>query len=262
MCCRISSIVVVLIALIGAGIPLIGGCAAGVDLDALQKFQAAQQAFDQAESPEQFRKVAAMYQEILDRGTVSGAVLDNQGNAWMRAGCPGRAVAAYRQAQRYRPNDPYLRANLRNALAADDTAARRKPVIEYLLFWQDWLSYPAKFHLVGVAAGVAFVLGVLALLIRRRLFRRLAVAAVAVTSLLIFSAGYDWYRFDHIIHGVITQDEVIARKGNATSYKPAFTEPIGEGTEFRVLSGRGDWLLIRLAGGQEGWIERDAAVVY
>ena len=27
----------------------------------------------------------------------------NQGNAWMRAKQPGRAIAAYRQAQRYRP---------------------------------------------------------------------------------------------------------------------------------------------------------------
>ena len=46
------------------------------------------------------------------------AVLYNQGNAWMRAGATGRALAAYRQAQRYRPRDPYLAANLQNALAA------------------------------------------------------------------------------------------------------------------------------------------------
>ena len=34
---------------------------------------------------------------------------------------------------------------------------RRRPLIEHLLFWQDWISYPAKFQLA--ACGVAITLG-------------------------------------------------------------------------------------------------------
>jgi len=238
------------------------GCRQGVDLEVSQKFSAAQQAFNEAESPADFRGVAARYQEILDRGVISGAVLYNQGNAWMRADCPGRAIAAYRQARRYRPRDPYLEANLRYALATDRTAARRRPMIEYLLFWQNRLSYPAKFHLTAAAAFVAFVLGVIGLFVARRLLGRLAVAGVALTALLAFSAGYDWYRYDHIVHGVVVREEVTARKGDSADYEPAFTEPLGEGTEFRLLGRRNGWMLIRLAEGQEGWIEDDAAVVY
>lgn len=238
------------------------GCGSNVELELLQKFQAAQQAFDKAQSPEDFRKVAASYREILDRGGKCGAVYYNQGNAWMRAGCPGRAIAAYRQANRYRPNDPFLEANLRYALAAEAVPAGRRPVVEYLLFWQNWLGYPAKFYLATAAAGVTFILAVLALFAARKLFSRLAVAGLVLTALLAFSAGYDWYRFDHVIRGVIAQNDVVARKGNAESYQPAFTDPLGEGTEFRVLHRRRDWLLIRLDGGQEGWIEDDKAVVY
>ncbi len=241
---------------------IVPGCGRSVDLELSQKFQAAQKAFDEASSPEDFLKVAAMYREIRDIDGVSGAVLYNQGNALMRAGCPGRAIAAYRQAKRYRPNDPYLEANLRYALAAEDPAAGRRPVVEYLLFWQDWLSYPAKFYLADAAAAATFILGLLALFVGRRVFGRLAIAGIVLTALLMLSAGYDWYRFDHIVHGVIVQDEVIARKGNSTGYEPAFTEPIGEGTEFRVLKRRGKWLLIRLAGNQEGWIEKNTAEIY
>ena len=76
------------------------------------------------------------------------------------------------------------------------------------------------------------------------------------------SAGYDWYRFDGVRRGVVVRDEVVARKGNAQSYEPAFTEPLSRCTEFEVLDRRGDWVLIRLAGDQEGWIEDDSAVVY
>jgi hypothetical protein len=241
---------------------VLAGCAPRVDLDLTATFQEAQQTFDQASSPGDFLKAAAMYQQILDSGVVSGAVLYNQGNAFVQAGRPGRAIAAYRQAERYRPRDPLLDANLRNALGAEDPVTRRRPIIEYLLFWQDWLSYPEKFGLVTVVAVVTFAVGVCVLFVDRRWVRNVALAGVALTLLLAFSAGYDWYRYDHLVHGVVTEDEVIARKGNASSYEPAFTEPLAEGTEFRLVDRRGDWLLARMPGGQEGWVPEDSVVLY
>ena len=102
--------------IVASGMAAYVGCGRGVDFEAAHAFQQAQTAFDQAASPEDFLKVAGMYQSILDRGLVSGAVLYNQGNAMMRAGERGRAIAAYREATRYRPTDPYLQANLRYAL--------------------------------------------------------------------------------------------------------------------------------------------------
>ncbi len=252
----------VILAAVAVSVPVVAGCRPSVDLELARTFQDAQQAFDEASRPEDFLEAAALYQEILDRGIVSGAIFYNQGNAFMQAGARGRAIAAYRRAQRYRPRDPRLQANLDFALAAEGPAAQRRPMIEYLLFWQDWLSYPEKFYLAGAAACVAFSVGLSASFVRRRLLRRLAVGAVAMTLLLLLSVGYDWYRYDHLVHGVVVQEEVIARKGNAASYEPAFTEAIAEGTEFRLVGRRGEWLLIRLAGDQEGWIEQNAAVVY
>lgn len=61
---------------------------------------------------------------------------------------------------------------------------------------------------------------------------------------------------------MVIQAQTIARKGNGPSYEPAFKEPLGEATEFRLVEQRGDWLLIRLPGGGEGWIEQKAAVTY
>lgn len=250
-----------LVTFAGLALPWIAGCGRGVDLDVSRKFQQAQKAFDEARSPDDFLRAAAVYQEILDAGVVSGAVLYNQGNAFMQAGRPGRAIAAYRRAQRFRPRDPYLEANLRYALGRENPAGRRT-LAEYVLFWQDWLSYPEKFHAAAAMALLAFVLGVAALFARPRLFGTLAGVALAVTLLLAVSAGYDWYRYDHVVHGVVVADELVARKGNAESYEPAFTEPLAEGTEFRLVQRRGDWLLARMASGQEGWVEADGVVTY
>ena len=103
-------------------IALFGGCGRSTDFQLVEKFQAAQQAFDDARKPEEFAKAAMLDQEILDRWGMSGAVLYNQGNAWMQAGQPGRAVASYRLAQRYLPRNPRLDANLLSALGSDSPA--------------------------------------------------------------------------------------------------------------------------------------------
>lgn len=237
------------------------GCQSAADADVLAKFQAAQEAFEAAESADDFRRVAARYQEILDGGTVSGAVLFNQGNAFMRAGLRGRAIASYRRAQRYRPRDPYLDANLRSALTGPPDPWG-KPLLEYLFFWQDWLSYPAKFQLSGLAAGAAFLIATINLWLPRRWLRRLAAVVLLATLILAASASYDWYRFDRLRHGVIVAKEVVARKGDAESYQPAFNQPLSEGTEFRLLEDRGEWVLVRLAERREGWLPREAIVTF
>ncbi len=240
---------------------LFGGCGRAVDVECAQKFQAAQQAFDEARKPEEFAKAAALDQEILDCWGPSGAVLYNQGNAWMQAGQPGRAVAAYRQAQRYLPRDPCLEANLSSSLGPDAPASSR-PILETILFWQNWLSYPEKFYWAGSAALATFVVALASLFFRRRWLGRVAWAALTLTCVLAFSAAYDWQRFADTQHGVVIQPQTVARKGNAVSYEPAFKTPLGEATEFRVIERRGDWLLIRLPGGGEGWIEERAAETY
>ena len=239
------------------------GCALRPDLEVSHKFQEAQSIFDSAQSPEDFMHAAAVYQEILDSGVKSGAVLFNQGNALMRAEQTGRAIAAYRQAQRYLPNNPYLEANLQCALGnVPEEAAPRRPLAQYVLFWQNWISYAGKFRLLAAAAVVTFVLGGVGLFVASRLPTRLAIAGLVVTSVLAVSAAYDWNRFDRTTHGVIVANDVIARKGNNQSYQPAFTKPLEDGAEFTVLEQRGDWLLIRLPGNQEGWIKRETAVIY
>jgi hypothetical protein len=237
------------------------GCSGGVDLEVSRTFQQAQAEFDDAKSPEDYLRAAGLYQEVLDRGVVSGAVLYNQGNAFVRAGQRGRAIAAYRRALRYRPRDPLLRANLDYVLP-DSATSQRRPVIETLLFWQDWLSYPEKFYLAAAAAVATFGLALAWLVGRRRLLGYLAAAGLAVTLLLVFSAGYDWYRCDHVVRGVVVVPAAIARKGNARGYEPAFTEPLAEGDEFRLVERRGDWLLIRMPGGPEGWVDKDAVATY
>lgn len=245
------------------------GCGGAPDDEVLRRFQLAQQAFDKAllqngdsgKSGEEFLRAALLYQEILDAGFVSGTVLYNQGNAFMGAGQRGRAIACYRQAKRYRPRDPLLDLALRTALDADD-ARRDRALVDYVLFWQDWISYGGKFRLAGAMGAVAFLVAFGALFAgRRRWVAYCGWTALALTLLMAASAAYDWYRFDSVKHGVVVE-QAVARKGNADSFEPAFTQPLAEGTEFVVVERRGDWFFVGLPGAKEGWVKRDEVVVY
>jgi hypothetical protein len=178
----------------------------------------------------------------------------------MRANQPGRAIAAYRQAQRYLPRDPHLEENLREALKADPEAHR--PILETILFWQNWLSYPEKFYLATAVILWTIVLAAALLFVRRKILKRLVLGFSAIALLAVFSALYDTWRFEGVLHGVTVEADVVARKGNAESYEPALTGNLSEGTEFRLLDRRPNWLLIRLPAGQEGWIAEKSAVLY
>jgi hypothetical protein len=237
-------------------------CGRGPDREVSRRLQEAQAAFLEAAAPEDYLHVAALYQEVLDGGFVNGAVLFNQGNAFMRAGKKGRAVAAYRRAERYRARDPNLAANLELALGRP-AAPGRRTLLDHFFFWQRWLSYAEKFRVAAAAGGLALLFGLWGLLAGRSTLRRSAtLAALFLTTLLSASAALDWYRYDVVGQGVVVAVETVARKGNAESFASAFSAPLKEGTEFTLREDRGDWLRIRLTGGLEGWIRRETADLY
>ena len=176
----LAQILVVLIALC-----ITTGCTHRTSLEVAVDFRRAQEVFDQAQSPEDYLKAAAIYESIRERGVVSGAVLYNQGNAFMQAGRRGRAIAAYREALRYRPRDPNVMANLTYAVGKNNLSARR-PLVEYIFFWQNWLGYGEKFTIAAAAGLLTFALAVVALWWQpRRLWMWFALAGLIITAMLI-----------------------------------------------------------------------------
>ena len=71
-------------------------------------FDSANRLYEQGKFPE----AASAYEGLIRSGPVSPALYFNLGNAWFKSGQTGRAIAAYRRAERIAPRDPDLRANL------------------------------------------------------------------------------------------------------------------------------------------------------
>lgn len=217
--------------------------------------------FEKAHTPDDYRQAAALWASLIGEEYQSGAVLYNIGNAYMRAGEYGRAVAAYRKARRYLPRDPYLDANLKQALAVAPGRLPEPPVPWWrnVFFWSDWISYPGKFQLAFTALGLAVVLAAVALLARVKRLYWGSLAVLVVSLLLWTEAGIAYWNVALIRHAVIVQ-ETQARKGTDEKYEPAFDKPLKDGAEFTIVDEGHGWVLGHFEGIGDGWVKKDAVV--
>src|SRR5205085_3959031 len=105
-------------------------------------FVKALEAFDAAKTQSEFRDVSATFEALVSPEYRNDALQYNIGNARVRAGDYGRAILAYRKAKLFRPRDPWLEANLTQALnaAPGKLPPEPEPVWRRIFFWSDWLS--------------------------------------------------------------------------------------------------------------------------
>jgi len=59
-----------------------------------------------------YGRAVTLYEALLDLGWKNGTVYYNLGNAYLRGGELGRAIAAYRYGESFQPRDEDLQANL------------------------------------------------------------------------------------------------------------------------------------------------------
>ncbi len=228
-------------------------------------FEAANRDFAAAKSPEDFERVAGRFEALRADGAVCGAVLFDLGNAWFRAGRFGRAIAAYREAERFLPRDPTLLANLAEARRAANVEAPSPSLVDRLVFWRAWLSYPQT---AKAALGLAVIAFLLALIQRLGVKAMRIPARIGVVLAACMFATYvvAYLREEKSQRAVVIEKEVIARKGDAESYAPAFTQPLREGQELTVLDARNGFVRIALensaASSIDGWVPAAMIVVF
>ncbi len=224
-------------------------------------FLRALEVFDAAKTADDYRESAAQLESLLGDGFQSGALYYNLGNAYFRAGEYGRAIAAYRKAKPYRPRDPYLDANLRQALAVAPGRLPEPPTPwwRHVLFWIGWLSFPEKAY----ASFTGFLLGAVAacagLLWRRPFAYWISAGLVMLAAVLSIDTGLAYADIAWSRHGVVTR-ETIARKGIGKDYEPAFNQPLKDGAEFTILSETEDWVFGHFEGIGDGWLRREDTV--
>jgi tetratricopeptide (TPR) repeat protein len=218
-----------------------------------RSFVHAQEQFDKAQNPQDYRAAAKEFEKVLSDGFQNGIVYYNLGNAYYRAGDYGQAILNYRKAKSLRPRDVYLDANLQQALAAAPGRLTQPtaPWWTHVLFWNQWFSFPIKVKLTAGCLMTAAVVWVISIV--RRHSRLHGVTGALLCLGLALAIDLMLSNPQSVTRAVIIA-ETVARKGTADDYEPAFSQPLRDGAEFTILSETSDWTLGQFEGIGNGWI--------
>jgi hypothetical protein len=214
-----------------------------------------------------FAEAAAAYQQLIQSGHHSAALFYNLGNAWFKAGQQGRAIAAYRQAEKWSPRDPNLNFNLqfvRKKVSGGETAPTPP--------WHRALTHLSLNEWTLLAAGTYWLWFLLLGLrefrpgLRRSLRGYTATAGVAALVLAgcLTAATYEQSR---VTEAVVVVPEAVVRHGPLEESQVKFQ--LRDGSEIIVLDEKelmvGDktqsWLQVQDGARGIGWLKRDQVIV-
>jgi len=247
----------------GLGVLLVAFCLAAAGTVARADDQPPQAAFfqgNQAYAAAHYDAAVDAYDSVRRSGQTSGALEFNLGNAWVKRGDLGRAIAAYERAARLLPRDPDVAANL--AFARDEAKIEvpTPPLWQRLLF-----PFAASMGGATLAGWTIALWWLFWSLLAVRLFiagPRLALgrAATLIAALWLLVAASWTFRVVELDAAnaavVVAAGQTPARFEPSDSGTPHFT--LTPGAALAVLEERDGWLQVRRADGLRGWIPADA----
>ncbi|UCF05330.1 MAG: tetratricopeptide repeat protein [bacterium] len=211
---------------------------------------------------EYYRRSILHFERIVkDGGVRNGKLYYNIGNTYFRLGDIGRAILNYKRAALYSPNDPNLRQNLefaRSRRADKVEATQREKVFKTLFFIHYDIPSRIRFMIFTAAFALVWICAILFLFLHGSGIRLILVIAAVVSTIFLTSLVVEAVSLSRHPEGVIVADEVVARKGDAETYQPSFTEPLHSGTEFSLVERRDGWWQIELQSGARSWIPSNA----
>ena len=223
-------------------------------------------AFDQANAlykSGDFKGAYEAYQKLAEKGPPSAALCYNLGNAALRAGRKGKAVAAYERALLVNPRDENLRWNiqvLRGALPDRMDDAGDNPAWSVVRRAVDFLSLNELAVFLNFALALLAVFSAFSFLFpKTRAFMRAPVfLSAAAAAALVFLFTVKWLD-EKDPRVVILDKEVTARYGPSDRETKAFA--LHEGAEGRVRDETPDWYYVVLGNKNSGWVRKSACEV-
>jgi tetratricopeptide (TPR) repeat protein len=206
----------------------------------------------------QYKEAIAAYEQLLAEGYKSWILHYNLGNAYYRNDQLGKAIWHFELARKLNPDDEDVRINLGivSAKTIDKIDSRENFFISAVK--TNILSTFTTRTWAWLSIAFAFAASALFLLFSfssTPTFKRLFFgSAVACTFLLLGSylLGYSALssKYDNKFAVILSREVKVMNEPTPVA-SAKFT--LHEGTRIRVVEGNGDWLLIKLENGNEGW---------
>jgi tetratricopeptide (TPR) repeat protein len=220
--------------------------------DLSPEFDSANKLYEQGK----FSDAAAGYEKIVQSRSVSSALYFNLGNAYFKSSHVGRAIAAYREAEKLSPRDPDIRANLQ--FARNQVQNPTLPP-DQLHRWLGRLSVNEWTTLAAIALWLC-LLPLTIMQVRpalQRSFRSLAIAS-GVATIVLSCCVAAVLPSRSTQSAVIITPEAIIRSGPLDEAPQSFIAH--DGAELSVLDTKDNWLQVT-TGPRHGWIKAEQVLL-
>ena len=225
----------------------------GFGNDLLQK---AEKAYDS----KNYKEAIVNYEKLVNDGYKSYQLYFNLGNSYYRNNELGKAIYYYELARKVDPNDEDVRINL--GIAAAKTidkidskenffisAVKTNLLSSFTTNSWAWLSIGS----IALASILFFIFVNSSMLFVKRISFLLSCVLV-ISFFITYFLGYSALQSKvENKFAIITSKEVKIMNEPTTTASSKFS--LHEGTKIRVVENNGNWLLIKLDNGNEGWLK-------
>lgn len=231
--------------------------------DAVQSFSKANNLYQQSK----FMEASKAYEAILLSGHESAELYFNLGNAYFKQSKFPQAILNYERALRLSPGDEDIRFNIQVANLRIVDKIEPMPEIFYnrwinqakSMFSADgWGRTSVYFLLLAIAAGVFYSLGQGLGSIRKISFY-FAVMALAISILAICFGYQEFQQIKEAKSAIVFTPTLNVKSSPNENGNNIFV--VHEGTKVELLDRVSNWVKIRLADGNIGWIQESHVVV-
>lgn len=217
---------------------------------------------DEAYKQEDYRQAAELYESLLAEGVEAHEVYYNLGCAYFRMNELGLSIVNFERAQRLKPADKDTRENLELCYSRTQDHIEQLPQSLVSMWWQRlvMLFSPHQWYglllLMVLLVCVFVVWFMLSSELRQR--RATLIASVLAMVLMLVVVGcaiQSGHNANSHSEAVVMRAMTTVKASPDGGSNDKFT--LHEGTKVKVEETLGDWLRIRIADGNNGWLRAE-----
>jgi tetratricopeptide (TPR) repeat protein len=208
----------------------------------------------------QFKEAVSIYQSVVAEGYQSSALFYNLGNAYFKAGDIPSALLYYEKARLLSPGDEDINFNIRFANARTTDKIDDAPAF-FLTKWWTGFFLAISADSLAILAIILMLLGSGLLIVyffsrnglikKTAFFSAIAMFIAGIFSVLVAHSQVSY--FNENKQAIIFSTVANVKSSPAGQATTLFV--LHDGTKVNIKETSGDWIKIKLANGNEGWLK-------
>jgi tetratricopeptide (TPR) repeat protein len=206
-----------------------------------------------------YAKALTFYQKFVNEGKQSAQAYYNMGNCYYKTNEFAKAILYYEKAEKLSPGDPDIQFNLQ---LANQKITDRVPAESPLFLYTGWKKFVNTFTEKQWALVCIWLLCCSLLLFALYLYFSnlfLKQASFWAGCVVLLSCFFTFYLANSQYDNLISHDTAIVMSATvnvkgAPEDKATLLFVVHEGTKVAIIKNEGEWTEVKLANGNQGWL--------